>query len=118
MRIGRSCSPGSMSRKVFRQSAAVREPYVQASQIGLQPRILHRNEVRRGARLVEMRMPQPRWRDERATRLPVDAGRIDYVAPGVQPAAQQRVAAGLCVGDQMERDRLVAGWALHLIGWQ
>ena len=106
------------SSRRLASSAAVGKPNVQAPQIGLQARILHRNGVRRGTGLVEVRMPQSWWRDERAARLPIDAGRIDNVAPFVQPGAQQRVAAGLGVEDLIERDPLVAVGSLLLIRWQ
>src|SRR5882757_10354166 len=96
-------------------SPTVREADVQAPQIRLQPRILDRDEMRRGARLVEVRVPQAGRCDERAASLPIDTGRIDDVAALVQPGAQQRVAARLGVENQVERDRLVAVWALLLI---
>ena len=59
--------------------------------------------MRRGARLVEVRVPQAGRRDERAACLPIDAGRVDDVAALVQSGAQQCVAAGLGVENQIER---------------
>jgi hypothetical protein len=66
-----------MGRRRLACSAAVGKTDVQATQTGLQARVLDRDQVCRGARLV-------------------------------QPGAQQRVAAGLGIENQVERDRLVA----------
>src|ERR1700722_5291882 len=107
-----------MSKRMSRLdgvSTAVGEANVQAPQMRLQARILDRDQVRWGARLVEVCVPQPGRCDECAARLPIDAGRIDDVAALVQPGAQQRVAARLGVENQVERDRLVAVWALLLV---
>jgi hypothetical protein len=65
---------------MVRWSPAVGEPDVQASQVGLQPGILHGNEVRGCARLVEVGVPHARRGDERTACLPVHAGRVDDVA--------------------------------------
>ena len=45
------------------------------------------DEVRRGTRLVEVRVPQARRRDEYAP-PPSRLGRVDAVAPLIQPGAR------------------------------
>ena len=82
--------------------------------MGVQPGVLHGNQMGRGARFVVMGMPLTRWRNEGPAGLPVHPDRVDHVAAVVEAVAKQAVAAGLAIQDQVECHRLVAVRALDL----
>src|ERR1700739_3995479 len=76
--------PGAPTAHGFnrRSVAAVGESDVEAAQVGLQPGVLDGDQMRGGAGFVEVRVPHPRWRDERATGLPIHPDRGADLAVG------------------------------------
>jgi hypothetical protein len=75
--------------------------------------ILDREDVGRMAGFVVVRVPQSRRRHEHRVRLPVEPLPIGNPAVVVEPTADQRVAAGPGVDDEVDCHRLVAMRSLH-----
>jgi hypothetical protein len=94
------------------------EADVEAAQVGLQAGVLDRDEVGGSAGLVVVGVPHAGRGDEGAAGLPVHPDRVGDVAAVVQPGAEQRVAAGADVQDQVEGHGLVAVRPLFLPGRQ
>ena len=94
----------------------VHETDVEGALVGVQPGILHGEHPRHLVGLVVVRVPPPGGRDEDAPRRPVASNGIHDVAVGVDLLAHQRVHSGLGRHGEVQRDRVVAVRALHVLG--
>src|SRR3954454_23205375 len=85
----------------------VEEADLEGPQVRMERGVLDRHQVRRRPLLVVVRVPEAGGHDEGRTRLPVGASAVDDIPPVVDLLADERVAAGLAVDDEVEGHRLV-----------
>ena len=90
---------------------------VQASEVGVQPGILNRQQPGHATAFIDMGMPMARRGDEGSAGLPVDAMGIANCAVIAKLPARQGVTAGITVDDQIEGHGLMPMRRLNGPGW-